>query len=118
MYPDASICTYMKGEWIWGRDPLHVLVDWSTCWLAKTLHLEFFNRWPGPQHCSPWVAMRRKMLQEYCRCGEPKRYQECHYPEDRQRTPYALVCEHWAGATAYLREVRRRGWSTTPPWER
>ena len=118
MYPDASICTYMKGEWIWGRDPLHVLVDWSACWLAKTLHLAFFNRWPGPQHCSPWVAIRRKMLDEYCRCGEAKRYEECHYPEDRQRTPYELFWQEWAGAAGYLREVRRRGWPTTPPWAR
>lgn len=118
MYPDASLCTYMKGEWIWGRDPLHVLVDWSTCWLAKTLHLEFFNRWPGPQHCSPWVAMRRKMLDEYCRCGSAKRYHECHYREDREQTPYALVRDEWAGTSGYLREVRRRGWPTTPPWAR
>ena len=118
MYPDSSLCTYMAGEWIWGRDPLHVLVEWSTCWLAKTLHLEFFNWWPGRQHCSPWVAVRRKMLDEYCRCGKAKRYQECHYPEDRQRMPYDLLREEWAGASAYLREVRRRGWPTMPPWAR
>ena len=28
------------------------------------------------------------MLDEYCRCGGPKQYRECHYPEDRQRTSY------------------------------
>ena len=118
MYPDASLCTYMDGEWIWGRDPLHMLVDWATCWLAKALPLKFLNRWPGPQHCSAWVAIRRRMLDEYCRCGEANRYEECHYPKDRRRTQYALVREEWAGAAGYLREVRRRGWPTTPPWAR
>ena len=118
VYPDASICAYMPGEWIWGRDPLHVLVDWYTSWLAKSLHLQFLNRWPGRQHCSARVAMRRKMLDEYCRCGGPKQYRECHYPEDCQRSPYELVSEEWRAASCYLWEVGRRGWATTPPWER
>ncbi len=118
VYPDASICAYMKGEWIWGRDPLHVLVDWCTCWLAKSLHLSFLNRWPGRQHCLANMAMRRGMLDEYCRCGGPRQYQECHYPKDRQRSSYELVLEEWAAASWYLWEVRRRGWATTPPWAR
>lgn len=118
VYPDASICAYMKGEWIWGRDPLHVLVDWCTCWLAKSLHLSLLHRWPGQQHCPAAVAMRRHMLDEYCRCGEPKQYQECHYPEDRKRSAYELVLEEWTAASRYLCEVRRRGWATTPPWVR
>lgn len=118
VYPDGSMCTYMMGEWIWGRDPLDVLVDWCTCWLAKSLHLMFLNRWPGRQHCSANVAMRRKMLDEYCRCGGPKRYRDCHYPEDRRRSPYELVRAEWAGASGYLWELKRRGWATTPPWVR
>ena len=118
VYPDASICAYMAGEWIWGRDPLHVLVDWCTSCLAKSLHLHFLNRWPGRQHCSARVAMRRKMLDEYCRCGGPKQYRECHYPKDRQRSSYELVSEEWTDASWYLWEVRRRGWATTPPWVR
>ena len=118
VYPDASICAYMPDEWIWGRDPLHVLVDWYTSWLAKCLHLQFLNRWPGRQHCSARVAMRRKMLDEYCRCGGPKEYRECHYPKDRQRSSYELVSEEWTDASWYLWEVRRRGWATTPPWVR
>lgn len=118
VYPDASVCAYMPGEWIWGRDPLHVLLDWYTSWLAKSLHLQFLNRWPGPQHCSARVAMRRKMLDEYCRCGGPKQYGECHYPEDSQRSSYDLSCEEWTGASGYLWEVRRRGWAMTPPWVR
>ena len=118
VYPDASICAYMPGEWIWARDPLHVLVDWYTSWLAKSLHLQFLNRWPGPQHCPAIVAIRRKMLDEFCRCGGPKQYRECHYPEDRQRSPYELVSEEWTAAAWYLWEVRRRGWARTPPWER
>ena len=118
VYPDASICAYMKGEWIWGRDPLHVLVDWCTCWLAKSLHLSLLDRWPGRQHCLAGVAMRRYRLDEYCRCGGAKQYQECHYPEDRQRSSYELVLEEWAAASWYLWEVRRRGWATTAPWVR
>ena len=118
VYPDASICAYMAGEWVWGRDPLHVLVDWCTCWLAKSLHLSFLNRWPGRQHCSAWVAMKRDMLDEYCRCGGPKQYKECHYPKDRQRTSYELAREERAAAACYLREVGRRGWAPTPPWAR
>ena len=118
VYPDASVCAYMAGEWIWGRDPLHVLVDWCTCWLAKSLHLQFLNRWPGRQHCSARVAMRRKMLDEYCRCGGSKRYRECHYPEDRQRSSYELVWREWTGVSWYMWKVRRRGWTTTPPWVR
>jgi len=118
VYPDGSICAYMPGEWIWGRDPLHVLVDWYASWLAKSLHLQFLNRWPGRQHCSARVAMRRKMLDEYCRCGGSEQYRECHYPEDRQRSLYELVSKEWTGASEYLREARRRGWATRPPWER
>jgi hypothetical protein len=118
VYPDGSICAYMKGEWIWGCDPLHVLVDWCTCWLAKSLHLSLLNRWPGRQHCLAGVAMRRHMLDEYCRCGGPKQYQECHYPKDRERSVYELVLQEWTAASRYLWEVKRRGWATTPPWTR
>ena len=118
VYPDASICAYMPDEWTWGRDPLHVLVDWYTSWLAKSLHLQFLNRWPGPQHCPAIVAIRRKMLDEFCRCGGPKRYRECHYLDDRQRSTYELVSKERTAAAWYLWEVRRRGWATTPPWAR
>ena len=118
VYPDASICAWMEGEWIWGYHPLHELADWCTCWLAKVLHLKFLNRWPGRQHCSANVAMTRVMLDEYCRCGGPKQYRECHYPEDRRLSPYELLWDEWKAASAYMWEVRRRGRATTPPWVR
>ena len=118
VYPDASLCTYTRGEWIWGSDPLHELVDYCTCWLAKISHLKYLGRWPGRQHCSANVAMRRQMLDEFCRCGGPERYRNCHFPSDRQRSPYELFREEQAGASWYLWEVRRRGWHTTPPWVR
>ena len=118
VYPDASLCAYMQGEWIWGCNPLHELADWCTCWLAKILHLKFLDRWPGRQHCSANVAMRRRMLDEFCRCGGPKRYRECHYPSDRRRSPYDLFREEQEGASWYLWEVGRRGWHRTPPWVR
>ncbi len=116
VYPDASLCTYTPGEWIWGRDPLHELLDWCVCWLAKTLHLQFLGRWPGRQHCSANVAMKRRMLDEYCRCGGNKLYRECHYAEDRDRSAYELFREEEEAAAGYLLELRRRGRPAGLPW--
>ncbi len=109
VYPDASLCTHMQGEWIWGVSPLHDLVDWSVLWLAKSLHLQLLNRWPGPQHCSANVAMKRGMLDEYCRCGKHARYRECHYAQDRNWSRYELFREEREGAAEYLSELRRSG---------
>ena len=115
VYPDASLCTHMQGEWIWGVNPLHELVDWSVLWLAKSLHLQILNRWPGPQHCSANVAMKRRMLDEYCRCGKHERYRACHYAQDRSRSRYELFREEQEGAAEYLSALRRSDRPAGPP---
>jgi hypothetical protein len=108
-YPDGSICAYMRGQWILGRDSLHEFVDWCTLWVAKTLHLKIFDTWPGPQHCSPLVMVQRNRPNEYCHCGSSRRWKDCHMTEDRTRTSYALSQEMALGARVYNEELERRG---------
>jgi hypothetical protein len=115
-YPDRSACTYMQGEWIWGRDPIHDLVDWCVCWCAKVLHLQFFDRWPGPHHCSAHARFSRTKPDEYCGCGARKRYRSCHMLRDAARTVTNRLAEHQNAADAYIREMERRRLDRTPDW--
>ncbi len=119
-YPDGSMCAHMPSDWIWGRDPLHKLVDWCVVWLGKVLYLEFFDHWPGPHHCSANVRVKRSRPDDYCGCGgtDDMRWRDCHMAEDLGRSPYDLLMEEERGRTGYLWELQRRGWDPRPPWDR
>jgi hypothetical protein len=108
-YPDRSVCAYMLNDWILGRDPIHDLVDFCTLWIAKTLHLRFFDEWPGPQHCSARVMRARNKPDEYCWCGKPRRWRNCHMRQDLQRTQSSLLFEEIGGRKMYLSELKSRG---------
>lgn len=117
-FPDLSICAFMPGEWRLGRDPLRTYVHSCVLWLGKVLHLQFFDRWPGPQHCPPSVRVRRDKPGEYCGCGSDRRWRACCMEEDRGRTAFDLLAEELAGAHQYLAELKGRDWPPTPPWRR
>jgi hypothetical protein len=115
-FPDLSICAYMRKEWIWGCHPLQDLLDWSTCWVAKTLHLHFFEHWPGRHHCSANVRFEHTSPDGFCGCGSARTYRGCHMWEDATRSPVSRLAEEHHAAGAYMREVHRRGLTPSPTW--
>lgn len=117
-YPDRSICAFMPGEWAIGDEPLSTYLDWCVYWLGRALHLEFFDHWPGRQHCLSVVRVERDRPDDYCGCGSDKRWRECCMTEDLSRSRYDLVMGQWRANARYLFEVRRRGLPVEPPWER
>jgi hypothetical protein len=116
-YPDLSICAFMPRSWQLG-DSLKDYTHWCVCWLAKSLHLELLDRWPGRQHCSAKVAVERNKPDEYCRCGGPHLWRDCHMETDLGSLPWELLIRAHAGEREYLKGLHIRGWSRKPPWER
>lgn len=111
-YPDGSICAHMRRDWIWGLHGILELVDWYTLWIAKALFLDEFDTWPGRQHCSARAMILRNNPAEYCRCGGPRRWEDCHMEIDRNKTPYQLFIEEDLANRAYLRQLEQS--SRTP----
>ena len=108
-YSDGSICAYMQGEWVWGVHPLLELVDWYSYWVAKSIHLQLFDEWPGPQHCPALMHLRRNAVNECCHCGASTLWASCHRPSDLMRDPYDIVMEAEHARVAYLRELFLQG---------
>lgn len=88
-YGDGSICSYEAADRTWGRGkPLVQLLDLVSCWLARHLHLRYFDWWPGPQILhSSFERVRDQRPGELCGCGSLRLYAECHQAFDgRVRT--------------------------------
>lgn len=119
-YPDGSMCIHMPWDWIWGRDPLHTLVDWCVVWLGKALHLELLGYWPGPHHCSARVRVAINKPESWCGCGGPesRRWLDCHMASDLARPMHDLLIEEQHGRAAYLVALQRYGQDPRPPWSR
>jgi hypothetical protein len=116
-YPDRSICAAMPGQWVWGRDPLHVYAEWCMCWIAKTLYMQCFDTWPGLQHAGADVRLRRNKPEEYCGCGHTKlRYRACCMQRDAVRSAYELYRKAVRERQLYLDELRASGRVATPPF--
>ncbi len=109
-YPDRSMCACMPGEWLWGRDPLCVYVDWCITWIGKALHAQLLGRWPGPQHLPHHLRQPRAEKREYCGCGSARRYQECCMEPDREISGYQSRRAAVRGSHSYeyTLEVQRR----------
>lgn len=116
-YPDYSICAFSPGQWCMD-DGLKHYAHWCVCWLGKLLHLRLLDRWPGPQHCTAEVAVKRNKPDEYCRCGNPCLWRHCHMERDLARSPLELRVDAHRGQQAYLRELQQRAWPACPPWSR
>lgn len=117
-YPDQSICAFRPGEWRLGRDPLRIYLHSCVLWLTKLLHLHLLDSWPGPQHCSASVRVKRNRPDEFCGCGSNRRWRDCCMPDDLKRSRFDLLTEELDGSMQYLRELNARGWPDTPPWRR
>ena len=116
-YPDRSICAAMPGQWVWGRDPLHVYAEWCMCWIAKTLYMQWFDTWPGLQHAGADVRLGRNKPDEYCGCGHTKlRYGACCMRRDAARSAYDRDQEAIRGRQLYLNELRTSGRVPSPPF--
>lgn len=123
-YPDLSACACLPEEWRPHRNVVEDYVGYCVCWIGKALYLQLLGRWPGPQHCPASVLVARRPPDEFCHCGEPRRYRDCHMPEDATRKLPSLVTEAALGRRAYLDELRFKAldgegpfhWRTvTPP---
>lgn len=87
-FPDGSICSFepRDGTWQFG-DSLVALLDIYSLWALRHLHLEVFERWPGPQSVAPpYERIQELRDDELCGCGQSsKRYADCCKPYDTQR---------------------------------
>lgn len=116
-YPDRSACIHMArgpGAWVWGVHPLKRLIQWAVLWIAKVLHAEEFERWPGLHHCSCYVRAIRDDPDEWCGCGkvegvdDSERYGNHCRPRDMRMSSVTRYLEHVCAQNAYLAEIDRR----------
>lgn len=115
-YPDRSMCVCQPHEWRPWRNVLEDYVGFCVCWLAKALHEQLLGRWPGPQHSVPSIHLARGRADEFCHCGRPALYKDCHMQSDKRRTVASLLMESQRGRTAYLDELRQKGLSAEMPF--
>lgn len=116
-YPDQSICAFHPGDWElgqaadWqlGRNSIEDQVGYCACWVAKVLHLCLLGWWPGLQHYPAAVRVQRSKPDEYCGCGQAKRYRECCMEADRALSTATLVLQRTVAELRYAHELRRRG---------
>jgi hypothetical protein len=113
--PDGAICANMPGQWMLAVYPLHDYVAFCVLWVAKVLHEYLLGYYPGPQHYPAVVRVRRDRPDEFCGCGEFRRYRDCCRAEDRAQRPYALWREAHLARVLYLGELARQGRAASPP---
>lgn len=86
-FPDGSICAFdpADGTWVFGNSIVGLL-DLYTVWALRHLHLEWFDRWPGPQAVfHPYERRLEFHPDEGCGCGSDKMYRTCCAPRDAAR---------------------------------
>jgi hypothetical protein len=81
-YPDGSMCVCMSRDWLRGRDLIVDYVGFCVSWIAKALHSQLIGFYPGAQHLPPYIRRQRNRVEEYCGCGQPRRYGKCHRDSD------------------------------------
>lgn len=89
-FPDGSICAYepTQGTWTTGNSLL-LWFDLHAVWIARHVHLRYFDRWPGDQVLhTAFERVREHRPGELCGCGSMQPYEECHQAADLARTPY------------------------------
>ena len=83
-FPDGSICAFDPADrtWVFG-DSIITLLDLYTVWAFRHLHLELFDRWPGPQAVfHPYERRVEFRPDESCGCGSRRTYRDCCAPRD------------------------------------
>ena len=98
-----------------GRNKIEDCVGYCACWLAKALHLQILGRWPGLQHYPAAVRVLRSKPNEYCGCGQAKRYRDCCMEADHALSPATRVRQRAVAEVRHVQELRRRGLSPFRP---
>lgn len=88
--PDGSICACMIHDWRRGQDLVVDYVNFCVCWIAKILHDQLIGFYPGRQHLPDYLRKKRDRAGEFCGCGQPVRYRDCHRDADLQLDPDKL----------------------------
>jgi hypothetical protein len=88
-FPDGSICAFDPTDWTWVfGDSLVSLLDLYSVWALRHLHLQMFNRWPGPQSVfHPYERRVEFQPDEHCGCGSGRAYGLCCASHDAARKP-------------------------------
>lgn len=106
--PDLSICACRAHQWIRG---VHSIIDYigmCASWVGKVIHEQQLGVYPGPQHYPEWSRVERNRPDEYCGCGQLRRYRDCHLVEDRSTPEQALKLKERISRALYFRELRCR----------
>jgi len=109
MYPDRSVCAFMAGQWLPGIDDLQDYVASLAMWIAKSLHLQLFDRWPGRQHYGAYERVRRNRGEECCGCGAARLYRDCHQEDDRACGAFDRALAQAKADLTYRMDLTRRG---------
>ena len=86
-FPDGSMCAFEPTDrtWVFGSS-IVTLLDLYTVWALRHLHLELFNRWPGPQAAfHPYERRMEFHANERCSCGSGRMYRRCCASRDAAR---------------------------------
>jgi hypothetical protein len=113
--PDGCICACLPYQWLRGVHPLMDYISYCVTWLGKVLHEREIGFWPGPQHFGPLARLRRHQLNEYCGCGQERRYRECCYPKDLAMSAYHRWAEQYVAHKTYITELAWQGRTTYAP---
>jgi hypothetical protein len=99
-FPEASICAFSEDVNAWRPDQgLSQLFDFYSVWLLCQLHLQAFERWPGPQHSiNSYYRLNEFREGELCSCDSGRTYFECHRPQDLLEDPTRAEQEFRASA--------------------
>lgn len=114
-YPDHAICANMPGQWLLRVHPLYDYVAFCVLWVAKAMHEHMLGSYPGLQHYPAAVRVQRNRPDEFCGCGEQRRYRDCCRDADFAKRPFELWREANAGRVRYLGDLARQGRSAQPP---
>lgn len=113
--PDGSICACREGEWVRGAHPLVDYISYCITWIGKVLHEEEIGFWPGQQHCGPQARLRRNRPDEYCGCGEERRYRDCCMAADLATPGYQHWADQYNANRRYLSELYWQGRASHAP---
>jgi hypothetical protein len=115
VYPDGAMCVCREEDWKIDVQTVHDYADFCVCWIAKALHLQILGRWPGPQHMPAGARIVRNRPNDFCGCGQFKRYKDCHMRADFRMPRPRWLLERKRAEDAYLQEIRRRLLAVTRP---
>lgn len=95
-FPHHDICAQGADDDAWvPSDGVRPLLNLYSSWLFRHCYLLEVGRWPGRQWGASALYRRTEFHpDEWCGCGESKRYRDCHLKSDTSLSDEDAAAEH------------------------